>query len=53
MLATDYGLMEGVKAKARCILRLFQGALTQNKVDSDFTLRQHVCDKQRNSGLNV
>jgi hypothetical protein len=29
-------LMEGMKAKARCILRLFRGALTQNKVGSYF-----------------
>ncbi len=53
MLATDYGIDGGVKAKARCILRLFQGAPTQNKVESDFTLCQHGCDKQTNGRLNA
>jgi hypothetical protein len=34
-------LMEGMKAKARCSLRLFRGALAQNKQSSDFP--DHVC----------
>jgi hypothetical protein len=39
--------------KARCILKLFRGALTQNKLSSDFLDHIHVCNKLSISRSNM